>query len=70
MIKRFLIVGRREIHLTKNVFCKSIFNGEETEKILSVVNNSNVDDLISQYVFPCAEYDENLMNNIEFHLGM
>lgn len=50
MIKRFLIVGRRTIHSTATVFWKFKFSSSETEKILSVVNTSNVDDLIDRYV--------------------
>lgn len=50
MIKQFLIVGRRTIHSTANVLCKFKFSSVETEKILSVVNNCNVDDLTARYV--------------------
>lgn len=54
--ERLLIMGRRTICST-SVLCKFKYSSEEIEKILSVVNNSNVEDLTARYASSCEIFN-------------
>lgn len=52
MFKKLLILSRRNIHSTASQFCRTAhelkYDNGETEKILSVVNNIELDELVSR----------------------